>query len=192
MRRLRIGIDIDGTVCDNNQRFLDIMNKATNKNLTLDDQYTFSLEELYGVSREFVRSVYTAEADYVFGTAPALEGAVDVITRLRHEGAEVLFVTARDPRFFDVTVRWLRSVNMPYDRIVLEPRKEKAVIKYEIDVFVDDCWANAEAVALAGVDSIVFDAPHNRHYDHPRVYRLCNWRELEGLLAQICKAKQIA
>ena len=40
------------------------------------------------------------------------------------------------------------------------------------------------------VDSIVFDAPHNRHFDHPRVYRLCNWRELEGLLAQICKASK--
>lgn len=192
--RLRLGIDIDGTVCDNNQRFLDIMNKATNKNLSLDEQFTFRLEELYNVPSEVVRAVYTAEADYVFGTAPAMKAAVDVITRLRNAGAEIYFVTARDPRFLEITVRWLDRVNMPYDRLIFQPRKEKAVVEHNIDVFIDDCWENAEAVAATETDSIIFDAPHNRGFQHPRVHRLYCWSELENLLAKIKghRAQQIA
>lgn len=184
MMRLRIGIDIDGTLADNLQAFVEVFNERTGKNLTKDDIYDFDLSLVYGLPAEEVDQVFLDHAERVFGEVPVMKGARKALEMLNAAGIELYLVTARHPMVRELTKEWVEKHRLPYDKIVFEPNKGEACRRYGLKAFVDDNFDNAVGVVKVGSHSVLVDAPYNRHLDHHKygIARLFHWGGFPNLV----------
>lgn len=181
---MRIGIDVDGTLADNLQAFVDVFNEKTGKQLTKTEVFDFDLSLVYGIPADEVDQVFHDNAERVFGEVPAMEGAREALELMKNAGVELYLVTARPPNLRELTADWLKRHKIPYDRLIFDPHKGEACRRHGLKVFVDDHFDNAVGVARVGSKSVLVDAPHNRHLDHGKhgITRLFHWRVFPNLV----------
>lgn len=177
---MRIGVDIDGTLADNLRAFVTAFNKVTGKNLTTDDIYDFDLSLVYGITPQEVEQVFHDHAERVFARVPVMAGARNVLTKLKKAGVEIFVVTARNPKFRELTTAWLEKNRLPVDHLIFEGDKGLACELFGLELFIDDNLDNALRVKNAGAVSLLMDAPYNRNVD-PAIYgikRIVRWPEM--------------
>jgi len=176
---MRIGIDIDDTIT-----FIkdDLEEAAINYDKSLGNSGKF-LNDNYYVGKRFNWS--KEEYSYFMGevrkqvvnNAKLRPGLIEVLTKLKEMGHEIIIITARSNCYYkypyNMTINWLKKEQIPYDKLILPSvNKKKDCLREKIDIFLDDDINNCLSVSSAGIKTFIMDNVDNylENKDIVRVY----------------------
>ncbi len=169
MKRLTIGVDIDGVIADYAAVMLPVVSEVCGRPVSVQELRCWDLTLALGIDEAQVAHIW----EETLGTdllrhAPPIEGAISGLSMLSKH--EIWLVTARPASLKSITLSWLAENNVRYDHIVLERYGDKVQAGRGFDVFVEDRLDEACSIAEAGVFSILLDQPWNQS---PLLHRNC-------------------
>jgi 5'(3')-deoxyribonucleotidase len=182
---MKIGIDIDGVVCDTHPAILARMNAKHGTRYTKDDvsDWLWVTDEGVSLYDEIIEAFKSPE--FIL-SLPTIEGAVRGVSLLSAV-AGVEFVTTRNPDTEIPTRDWIRAHFGNYDiyHITGEGRKNHN----SLGLIVDDNPGNIEAFTETRRPAIVFDQPWNRgHLDGNELVTRCRgWEEVLDVLLPLLR-----
>lgn len=174
---MRIGVDIDGVVADSYSYWLGELNKHYDKDIKAIYQYEMHL--IFDVPWEDMNKFFNDNVERLFIGPSPMPGARHGLELLQQEH-EIVLVTARREVEEEITLRWLKLHQIPYNQLFVVGDRSKAEICLEqvIDIFIEDYAVNAKLIAEVGCPVLLFDAPYNR-VDLPKgVQRCYNWGQV--------------
>lgn len=182
MRKVIIGVDIDGTVGD----YVDILRQYLTKKFNTPENKissTFPEPTDYAfrnwgenVAQNFKQLHSEAVTDGIYQNMEPFPQASEHLWELNNEDYHLRVITSRFVKHgqnYEVvssTSKWLDMHNMPYRDLMFVHEKTEVYV----DVLIDDSPYNIEACQKTGRNIIIFDAPYNRHFEGTRVH---NWEE---------------
>ena len=175
---MKIGIDLDDTICRTTEKVGDIVEVYSKKN-KLDPLDVFNNEKLkYEFFNECLYDIYS--------NVSVKHDVSSVIKRLKNKGNEIYIITARSnnygPSVKDVrklTKEWLEKHNIVFNDIIISAYGEtKADIckKNKIDLMIDDDPFNYKKISSSGIKCLLFD--DREKYDMKDDY-VTSWLEIE-------------
>lgn len=175
---MRIGVDLDDTICRTTEIVHDRVEKyAKHKNL----------DPLDIMNDEFLRqSFFNIYLEDIYANAEIKRNVGQVLKRLKSKGNEIFIITARSNDYTatvkdveNITKRWLDEHNIEVDGIIVSAYGEtKADVckKYNIDLMIDDDPYNYKKIISTGKRCILFD--DRGKYDLKTDY-VTNWLDIE-------------
>lgn len=177
-----IGCDLDGTICDNLPLLIEELNNFTGQAVKLTDIKDYDITKTYDITREqFIQLMNEREAG-IIEKSPVITDADRYLQQLAL-GNQVHIITARSEVHELDTRLWLDRYQFPFHGLHLLNSHDKVATCKElaVDVMVEDNYHNAVQLAAAGINVILFDAPHNLHW--PWSGKRCShWEEVYSLL----------
>lgn len=159
---MRIGIDIDGTICDSLTPWVNAINLLYGISATVEDITSFSLAA--SLKKFFPAGEAPSNADYleIFAQLDVRKMepypyAVDVVRELWLRGHEIVYITARSRHSPRETQDWLTANDFLGD-LVHTQRKSLVIC----DVLIDDCLENLKQYFIRFTRTLLI-APE-RHY----------------------------
>lgn len=180
MKRLIIGLDIDGVIIDyihsilpllceiigGTVRYEDIIHPALTKFLNIDDKTAaYIWEQILGTD--------------LLQSAPPISGAIEGLEILGNH--EIWLITGRPTSLQDLTVSWLNDNGIKYDRIEFDSGKTvgKLSLERQCNVFVEDQLEVADMLANSGIFTLLFNQPWNQTPQLPeKCRRVYDWRQV--------------
>ncbi|MFC1755758.1 hypothetical protein ACFL96_20605 [Thermoproteota archaeon] len=177
---MRIGIDIDGVICDLVKNILIITKEMYGFNLRKEDIYKHEIHEVLGLEKDSFGKVFVRALSSL--NHPAVKGAVTYINKLKKKH-KIILVTSRPKRFNRITREWLRMNNIDYDKLV-NIKSEKHTKLGGFDFFIDDHLGEIVfASRIKGLKSILFDQPWNKSFNMENSFvRVRTWRKIYSLI----------
>jgi len=188
-----IAFDIDGVFADIMSLFIDIARVEYNLFVSYHQVTCYSIEDCLDIDNRIIDSIISKilSGDYD-SNLKAIDGATDVLNRVRTENSPLLFVTARTcPKTIS---KWIQtrlvSDSMVSDSMVSDSievvatgtfeAKTQVLLNKNITHFVEDRLETCFALYDAGITPVLFKQPWNRK-KHPFI-EVCSWNELESLI----------
>jgi len=179
---MRIGIDIDDTMCRTTEIVHEYIEKYAQEH-HLNDLDIMNDEVL---KREF----FETYIEQIYTNAVIKRSCADVIRRLKNKGNEIYLVSARSDTFFtntkhhvlEITEEWLKKNGIVVDQIILDAfgdKKAEICKKYHIDIMIDDNPFNYQKILEKGCKCILFD--DRAKYSLDENYAT-NWIEVEKVV----------
>ncbi len=191
MKKLRFGIDIDGTVT-RPDTFVPYLNESFQINITLDDIKEYDLYPLVSVSQEEFDKWFLDNEPRIYTASPLAEGASVALSSWADKH-ELIFISARGKHLLEITKQWFVNNGIAYHHIDLIGTHHKiaAVKQYEVDIFFEDKHDNAVMIHNeCGIPVILFDTPYNREPIPEGVIRVTSWQEAFAWVENWVKTKQ--
>ena len=178
---MRIGIDIDDTICKTTEIVHDrIKIFASKHNLNpldiMNDEYL--KQEFFD---EYLKDIYK--------NAEVKKNAKEVLDRLRKKGHKIYIITSRSnsssKKIKDVeklTRDWLKKHKITVDEIVTSSygdTKASACRKHHIDLMIDDNPYNYKKIVGTGTRCLLFD--DRGRYDI-KGYYMSTWNDIEDYI----------
>lgn len=186
MRKLRFGIDIDGTVtCPTS--LLPHINEQFGCNLILDDIKEYDLTKAFAVDEKIFYEWYKGAETDIYETSPAQQNAKQVLTAWQ-EMFELYYISARGHQVYDSTLDWFKLQDIPYDHIELvgSHNKIETAKKFGVHAFFEDKHDNAvEIHEELDIPVILFDTPYNRNPIPSGVIRVYDWQEANKVIERL-------
>lgn len=177
---MRIGIDIDNTICSTDE-IIDIKMEEYIK------EKKMSREEFFSDSAN-MEKFYEEKIIEVISEDPIKPYFLEALKKLK-DNNEIIIVTARNETFVKTsqsmrkaTMDWLAKNNIYYDKYFDDAYKEgkvKVCRDENIDIIIDDDINNYLAFKEHGVNTLLFD-DKCKYLDI--VDRVGSWREVEEVL----------
>jgi uncharacterized HAD superfamily protein len=182
MKRHIIGVDIDGVILDLAAVILPFLSEACNRPLARHDLSSWDLCTTLDIDMETMdrvwKQLFYSDA---LRHAPPIDGAVNALSSLSDH--EIWLVTSRPSTLEDLTLSWLRDNRVHYDHIVFSRRGNKYSAGPVFNVFIEDFLEETQAIASAGIFTILFNQPWNQSDHLPaNCKRVCNWDEVLQLI----------
>lgn len=189
---MRIGIDIDDTTVVTVKsmiKYADIYDreqlgkKGINGNFGLI-QNRYYLQALYGWSTEEKFAFFDIYYKNILEECTPLPNAPEVIRKLKEEGNEIFFITARlnNVKNCDtetITQNTLNENNIPYDKLIINTSDKLKVCKeYGIDIFVEDSYDTCKELQANGIKSYLMTTKMNENIDTSDIERVSSWDEI--------------
>lgn len=186
----RLGIDLDGVLCDFNTKFIDVVIKVTGQDLFPPRPFDipcWNYPEFYGYLKPDVTAVwdYIKSSSYFWECLPTYESTTEDLHQLYGRflaGDDITFITSR-PSTATITAKrqselWLLhkfggGKNHQFiPTVIVTSEKGDAARLLELDAYIDDRWENCLDVACTedenakniGVKVYMVDRPWNRAY----------------------------
>lgn len=189
---MRIGIDIDDTTFLTVKAMLkyadifeeeisEIPNNRDNFGLIKNRYY---LKALYGWDEKTKFTFFDKYYKNVLEECTMLPNANKIIQKLKEEGNEIHFITARlmNIRNCDtetITKNSLNKFNIPYDSLNLHIRDKLAYCKdNEIDLLIEDSYETCRELTDYGIKSILMTTKMNSTIEDEDIVRVSNWNEI--------------
>ena len=191
---MRIGIDIDDTTLVMFDTMIKYANKYNveelggtelkeNSGLIITNRY---LEELYGWDRPTTLNFLNKYYETALKEFPECTNASKVINRLKNEGNEIYFISARLANICDVesiTKESFKKYNIPYDKLIFNtPDKLETCKKYNIDIFLDDSYEVCKKLMNNGIKCYMKTSPINKNIIDNELSRFDDWEELYNMI----------
>lgn len=189
---MRIGIDIDDTTFLTVKSMLKYADKyeeeisgiPTNRDSfgLIKDRYY--LKVLYGWDDKTKFAFFDKYYKNVLEECTMLPGADKTIQKLKSEGDEIYFITARLMNIKDcdtegITKRSLEKFNIPYDKLYLHISDKLTFFKEnEIDLCIEDSFDTCRQLTDNGIKSILMTTKMNASIDSTGITRVNNWDEI--------------
>ncbi|MCI8460050.1 MAG: hypothetical protein HFE81_01505 [Bacilli bacterium] len=175
---MRIGIDLDDTICQTTE----IVQNRLKRYATEEKMNPLDI-----INDDFLKhSFFSIYLEDIYLNVDVKKDAINVLKRLRSRGNEIYVVTARRsdyvPSVTDVikiTERWLNENNIEVDGIITAAYGEtKADVckRYNIDIMIDDDPYNYKKIVSSGTKCLLFD--DKERYDLKNNY-VTSWLEIE-------------
>ena len=138
---MRIGIDIDDTICSTFDFILPYCCKYYGIDYNEAKEKGYSLEYLinnYGYY-DFAKKYYGKIIPYV----PLKKDVVKYLNKIKKRGHQIIFITARSSRGYDnpyqLTYDYLVKNKVPFDELITDVlEKDKACVDESIDIYLDN------------------------------------------------------
>ncbi len=181
---MRIGIDIDDTITNSWDYLMPTFSKHFNISI---DENTLPY---YGAVRDIVPfeefSKFMNENEQELSKIPLKENVVEVLNKLKQEGHQIIFITARGKTYnnpYQFTKDYLDKYNIPYDKIVIDSWDKSIACKEEkIDLFIDDSPKHCKEVVDIGIDVLMMETKYNQEYNE--FTHVKNWNEVYKYIQQ--------
>ena len=159
---MRIGIDIDNTLCSTNKVSSGIYKKIYNDDFNKLDKIS---------QYEFIGE----NGDIIFDSCPIEEKAKKIIDKLREEGNEIYIITARsDKRVKNIeerTIKYLYNNGINYDKIIFgQDEKYDIYEQFKLDIMLDDDYDVYEKISNMGGNCVLYNGSLNYGKNGDKVY----------------------
>ena len=116
---------------------------------------------------------------------PLKEDAKEVLNKLKEEGNEIIFITAREKDEYIEpvlsTIKQLDLYGINYDKLICTKDKKNACIEEKIDIFIDDSMRNINSVKDVVEQVYLFTSPYNKNF-YVSFKKVDNWLQVYELL----------
>lgn len=182
MKKLGIGVDIDGTLTDPSY-FIPHLNEYFKKNIGLDEPHVYDYAKLYETTPEEIRHFFTHVKSNVMFESNLLDHAKETVLDLARKN-NVYIITARRPELYDKTREWLDRKGLSRIELICtgEPDKSPVAKDLEVRYFLEDHPTASVDIANSGIDVVLMDAPYNKETVHQKIERVYNWMEARNQL----------
>lgn len=154
---MRIGLDIDETMCNTKSKIDDYKEKfCKEKNILYKDLIN---------SDELILELYTTYIKNVFKEVEAKDNVSKVLNNLKKQGHTLIGITARNNLYIkegnveDITKTWLNKNDIFLDHIEFDcygSGKADACKRLNIDLMLDDDLNNYYEIKKSGVNCLVY------------------------------------
>ncbi len=186
---MKFGFDIDDTLINLRQYAFEIYQEQLGFTVATDKFHMLEQVEihgLFGLSDAEGNQMWNGLLDRLYYTdCPAYPGAVELLQKLKHQGHEIYYLTARPAEHSDGTIKWLRAQGFPVDDSrfycgMKDHEKVHIIDDLQLDYYFDDKPAVVEPLLSKSLTVVMRDQSYNRHVDLPRI---THWDELDSILA---------
>ena len=182
---MKIGIDIDDTITNTCEFMMDYVSDYFNVSkeyLKENNIYYFKLPEEF---KDREKDFYLSTLENNLLNIPLKENAKEVINKLKEEGNEIIFITARSKEEYKTpelsTQKQLEFYGINYDKLICIINKKKACIDEKIDIFIDDSMRNIDNVKDVVKEVYLFTSAYNNKFN-VKYKRVNNWLEIYELI----------
>ena len=177
MKKLGIGIDIDGTLTDPSY-FIPYLNEYFKKEIRTDVPHVYDYAELYGTSSEAIRYYLSHVNANLMFESHLVDHAKETVLDLSEKN-DVYIITARPQELYDKTRRWLDLRGLGKIELLCLGTPDKSPVAKELGVkyFLEDHPTASLTIADAGINVYLMDAPYNKDTVHKNIERVYSWIE---------------
>lgn len=172
MNKLTILVDMDDTIENLCEVWVDYLNETYGTNVSLSDVTQWDMTKVFPMlTRNEIFDVLTE--DSLWERITPLPGAVECLRKLHDEGYKIVVVTSASPETVSLKLNKVLFKYFPfltYKDVIITSQKQ--LVKG--DVLIDDAPHNLEGGDYL---KLLFDAPHNQSYDAELnlMTRIYNW-----------------
>ena len=182
-----IGIDIDDTITNTQERLDEIAKEKENLNIYNRNKHWF--HERYNRSLEEAEKFLTKHIEEIMSTVTLKKDVSHYINKLYDEGNKIYFITSRSYHYSanvpDITLEYLDKHNIKHTDIVFSCKNKADIcMKYGIDVFIDDSEEHIKEVSDINIKTIIVDNEYNKHINSKRAFE---WVDVYNLIKEYCK-----
>ena len=195
---MRIGIDIDGVLCDAEKWQLDYGSKyfyeKFGKNII--DFEAYENMDMFGVSEkediEFWAEYFEPFSKFI----RVRELASEVIKKLKNDGNEIYIITARGSflnrleRFEEYEISkswvidWLKENEIYYDKLLFTTEdKLDTCLANRIDLMIEDKSKNMISISTK-IPVICYHANHNKNCNNENIRRCYSWYDIYRVIKE--------
>ena len=175
---MKIGIDIDDTICNTIEEMLPYICDKYNLNYELEKNKGYSYYEYLNLPNFnlFAKN----NLPYILSNAKLKKEASYYINKL-YQDNEIIFITARSDEYFDNTYdlckNYLDKHNIKYNKLIVNAHNKGEICKKEsIDIFIDDSLKNCDSISNYGIKVLLYDQKYNE-LDN-KYERVNSWKEI--------------
>ena len=169
---MRIGLDMDDTICSTNELLTKYVEKYCKKH-NIDSKTLWKDES---IRHDFLDN----NLEEIYKEVPIKKGAPKIINKIKDLGHEVYVITARNNKHVHtdiktLTYNYLKNEGIIVDDIIVEA-KDKYIVceEMDIDIMLEDNDYNYYSLEKEGFNVILFDE-FNKHKDIKK--RVTNWKD---------------
>lgn len=189
---MKIGIDIDDTTVITVKsmiKYADLYDtqilgrKGTNGDLGLI-QNRYYLKVLYGWDDKTKFDFFDTYYKNVLEECTVMSNAPQVIRKLKEEGNEISFITARllnikNCDTENITIRTLKDNDIPYDKLIINASdKLKFCQENNIEIFIEDSYETCKQLEEDGIKTFLMTTKMNENIDAGNIERVHDWNEI--------------
>lgn len=187
-----IGIDIDDTTVVTVKSMVKygdkydtevLGRKAKKDNLgQIKDRYY--MKALYGWTEEEKFAFFDMYYKDVLEECYPLPNAVKTINKLKTEGNNIIFITARLTNVKNcdtenITKTTLEKYEISYDKLIMNvDNKLEYCQKYGVEMFIDDSFETCKSLQENGIKAFLMTTRMNRNIESGEVERVSSWDEV--------------
>ncbi len=196
-----IGIDIDDTTVVTVKSMVkygdkydtEVLGRDAKKDNLGQIKDRYYMKALYGWTEEEKFAFFDMHYKDVLEECYPLPNAVEIINKLKDEGNEIIFITARLTNIKNcdteaITKATLEKYNIPYDRLIMNvDNKLEFCKKYGVEVFIDDSFETCSSLHKEGITSYLMSTRMNRNIDTGKIERVFSWDEVYEKISNLNK-----
>lgn len=173
---MKIGIDIDDTIAKSYEAMKEALMEESN--------YVISDDILY-YHDPMALDYYSRNSDDMTLKLEVKEDAVEVINKLKDDGHEIYFITARNNKYYKdaygSTYKWLTDKGFKFDGLIIDGKyKDIECEKLGITHFIDDSVDHVIKIINKNIKGYVFTSYYNKRFDLNN--RVNSWKEVYELI----------
>ena len=180
---MRIGIDLDNTICNTSEIIHDRIKKyAVKKSVS---------SEVITKDPKLIREFYNDYSIDIFKNVSIKDNVSKVLNNLKNKGDKIYVITARSNDYLkkssveEETFNWLKKHGIIVDDIITNSygeAKANVCLGYGIDIMIDDDIINYDAINYVGIKCLLFDDMNN-YEEHEN--RVTSWMEVEEYIERV-------
>ncbi len=187
---MRIGIDIDDTISNTNDKLVE-------EAVKYDKQYVkgrgFKNKDAYSFMEMFYWTVIDVDSFYkiahkgnFYSTVEPIPNAAECITKLYEQGDEIIFITKRKNTIKNrhITKKWLKKYGFKYHKLILGGDKKGQICEdNDIDIFVDNDKYNIIDAEESNVKCILRGTKYNKK--EKSFTRIEDWPDIYNYIEEV-------
>jgi len=186
MGKMKLGVDVDGTLANTVDVFLEYLKKNHEIEVKRADIVNYEMTKHVPLSKKEVSEIWQR----VWEQHPKIQledsDAPEVLKRLG-DIFEIHIVTATNAKEQDLK-GWLAANRIHYDRIQ-KFKGQVHKVDSKVDVHIDDCFEISELFIKNNIHLILLEQPWNKNHhalvkNEKLVSIAKNWKEIEGILGK--------
>jgi uncharacterized HAD superfamily protein len=177
-----IGVDLDNVIACTDIKIRSLISEMFEVHLKQEDLVHFEYW-CCGITKQQAEMVSNRFHKTDCQNVIAMEKAIDTLKFL-HEYFEIHIVTARPIETKEITLKWLESKAISYDKLFFLKNKHTSSINYEI--FIEDHLETALALAQRGIQTLLFNYPWNQpdNLESKFIIRVKSWEDIRQFIEQ--------
>lgn len=187
-----IGIDIDDTTVVTVESMVkygdkydtEVLNREAKKDNLGRIKDRYYMKALYGWTEEEKFAFFDMYYKNVLEECYPLPNASEIINRLKQEGNEIIFITARltnikNCETENITKETFRKYNIPYDKLIMNvDDKLKFCKENDVEVFIEDSYETCKNLQENGIKAYLMTTKMNRNIIDEKIERVSSWDEV--------------
>lgn len=187
-----IGIDIDDTTVVTVESMVkygdkydtEVLNREAKKDNLGRIKDRYYMNALYGWTEEEKFAFFDMYYKNVLEECYPLPNASETINKLKQEGNEIIFITARltnikNCETENITKETFRKYNIPYDKLIMNvDDKLKFCKENDVEVFIEDSYETCKNLQENGIKAYLMTTKMNRNIVDDKIERVSSWDEV--------------
>lgn len=179
MKRMTIGIDIDGTLTGAYD-WLPYANQYFGKDLSPEEILHYDIHRSMDVDPMAYRSFYDSFKYLLHANNSLRTNAAEILEHLslRHT---CHYITARENDLRHTTEHWMERHGLPNIPLHMLGSHQKVETARTLGctLFLEDRYETAAQMAAVGIPVLLFDTSYNRGQAHPLITRVQSWEQVK-------------